>query len=600
VKPKNFSVLLEQFPYGSVFWATDPNNDSGLCARFTELNDENSEINWQIAGVYRELLMHVKAELLKKSSIAKIISIQLKKSDITSKQSVFSILEGGRGFLSDVIALRKQQKSPKPWTDKELEAILLGIGKAIFALGKSQLPIFHGDVRAENIIISDDGELKLTNFASALDVDPSALQARATQGFPGIARYQAPELKNAAADVSLIHTLGCDMYSLGKLISELLESSPGVADSNKDLGSTVNALLSASPHQRIEAWGSFAKTKGDLSDGKHYLDLSNEEMEGLKRLIENKKAQSLSNPNNRVAIGKSLFYLGDKASFKDIIQNADNKGIESSLLADYFTLKAYTFYQSSVFTEAAKCLNEALDHQKKTKASLQAQANTHVRLGDTHAKLKDKAKAQDNYEKALAIRLKHPGTKSALTAALYSNIGLFYETFGEFEKAVDYQEKSLNIKSELYASAHDEVAAGLHNLGSALAAKSDHLKAIGRYKEALEMKIKLHGKDYEGLMATYDCLGQSYAAKGDQEKAIAAFREDLRITHLVYGKDCEDSVGILKNIGTSYMEWNKLNEAREALSEGIAIAGMVDDERFSEEIEAMKKMIEEIDQKEAF
>lgn len=77
--------------------------------------------------------------------------------------------------------------------------------------------IYHGDLRPQDIIVSPDGEVKVTDFgmAWALDRCPAVADTHPMRSI----HYQAPETSEGAAP-----SVGSDLYSVGVILYEMLTS----------------------------------------------------------------------------------------------------------------------------------------------------------------------------------------------------------------------------------------------------------------------------------------------------------------------------------------------------------------------------------------
>ncbi|KAK9805725.1 hypothetical protein WJX73_002382 [Symbiochloris irregularis] len=136
--------------------------------------------------------------------------------------------------------------------------------------------VWHRDIKAENVLVMEDGTLKLADFGATR-------RSRARrQTYAGTAQYMAPEMRNADSETRLTaetYTESVDWWSMGVLLYELLVAhvpfailktdnalnnindfladpdavllypdSPRVSDAAKRL---VSKLLRADPEQRI-------------------------------------------------------------------------------------------------------------------------------------------------------------------------------------------------------------------------------------------------------------------------------------------------------------------------------------------------------------
>ncbi|KAG8732056.1 hypothetical protein FRC11_000869 [Ceratobasidium sp. 423] len=87
--------------------------------------------------------------------------------------------------------------------------------------------IAHGDIKADNVIISDDGHVQLGDFGSAILLNYPSSAGFTQTGFKGTLRFMAPEL---LANTSNTHTVKSDIYALGMTIFYILTGQLPFAD----------------------------------------------------------------------------------------------------------------------------------------------------------------------------------------------------------------------------------------------------------------------------------------------------------------------------------------------------------------------------------
>jgi tetratricopeptide (TPR) repeat protein len=78
----------------------------------------------------------------------------------------------------------------------------------------------------------------------------------------------------------------------------------------------------------------------------------------------------------------------------------------------------------------------------------------------------------------------------------YNNIGLAYDSKGEYDRAIGYYQKALKIGLEKLGPEHPNVAIRYNNIGSAYKHKGEYDRAIEYYQKALKIGIKRLGKNH--------------------------------------------------------------------------------------------------------
>lgn len=159
--------------------------------------------------------------------------------------------------------------------------------------------IIHRDVKPQNVLVKDDGTVKITDFGIALAHDSIALTQ--SEAILGSAHYLAPETTKGEAPTKQV-----DIYALGIVFYELLSGSvpfkgdnaytiankhlhepmPFIRDFNPTLPQSIeNIILHACVKQRELR---YASTKEMLYDLEHCLD---EENVNVKRIVFNEEAR---------------------------------------------------------------------------------------------------------------------------------------------------------------------------------------------------------------------------------------------------------------------------------------------------------------------
>ena len=83
--------------------------------------------------------------------------------------------------------------------------------------------IWHRDLKPSNILVTQSGELKITDFGLAKDTNPEALISGRTKltNFVGTPGYEPPEILDG-----LEYNYKCDIWCIGLILHELCTKKP--------------------------------------------------------------------------------------------------------------------------------------------------------------------------------------------------------------------------------------------------------------------------------------------------------------------------------------------------------------------------------------
>ena len=115
--------------------------------------------------------------------------------------------------------LRDIIKANGPLSQRDAEQVMLGV---LGALDYShRMGIIHRDIKPGNIMISDQGMVKVMDFSSARALDDSLSTMTKSQGVGGTAQYLSPE--QARGETVYMRS---DLYSAGCVLYEMLTGRP--------------------------------------------------------------------------------------------------------------------------------------------------------------------------------------------------------------------------------------------------------------------------------------------------------------------------------------------------------------------------------------
>ena len=150
--------------------------------------------------------------------------------------------------------------------------------------------------------------------------------------------------------------------------------------------------------------------------------------------------------------------------------------------------------------------------------------------------------------------------------ASYGNLGIAYDSLGDYQRAIEYHEKRLKFAKEIGDRAGEGAAYG--NLGNAYNSLSEYQKAIEYHEKFL--KIAKETGNMAGEGTAYGNLGNAYISLGDYQKAIK-FHE----RHMKIAEEIGDSAGegrAYANLGNVYVSMGDFQKAVEYHEKHLKIA----------------------------
>ena len=192
-------------------------------------------------------------------------------------------------------------------------------------------------------------------------------------------------------------------------------------------------------------------------------------------------------------------------------------------------------------------------------------------LGLAYDSKGDYDKAIEYYQKSLKIGLKKLGSEHPDVATSYNNLGKAYESKGDYGKAIEYCQKALKIDLKKLGPEHPKVAGDYNSLGLIYKRRGGYGKAIEYYQKALKIDLKKIGPEYPGVAKLYNNLGAVYSRKGDYDKAIEYYQKSLKIDLKKLGPEHPGVAIEYNNLGVAYSRKGDYDKAIEYCQKSLKI-----------------------------
>jgi MinD-like ATPase involved in chromosome partitioning or flagellar assembly/tetratricopeptide (TPR) repeat protein len=164
-------------------------------------------------------------------------------------------------------------------------------------------------------------------------------------------------------------------------------------------------------------------------------------------------------------------------------------------------------------------------------------------------------------------RLKQRGWESAALG----NLGMAYESLGEYSRAIEYQEQHLEIAHEIGDRRSEGNALG--NLGLAYHSLGEYRRAIEYHQQSLQIARELG--DRRGEASALGNLGNAYDNLGEHRRSIEYQERQLQIAREIGDRLGEGQA--LGNLGSAYYGLREYRRAIEYYEQRLQIAREIGD-----------------------
>ena len=179
-------------------------------------------------------------------------------------------------------------------------------------------------------------------------------------------------------------------------------------------------------------------------------------------------------------------------------------------------------------------------------------------LGLVYDSMGEYEKALSSHERSLEIRkIALPPNHSDL-ATSYNNIGLVYNNMGEYEKALSSHERTLEIRKIALPLNHPELAVSYNNIGLVYGSMGEYTKALSSCERALEIYKIVLPPNHPYLAVSYYNIGSVYYNMGEYEKALSSFERALEIRKIALPPNHSRLAMSYNNIGLGHGQFGMI------------------------------------------
>ncbi|XP_061708749.1 myosin-IIIb-like isoform X4 [Cydia pomonella] len=204
--------LIGEGTYGEVYCARDKKSGRRVAVKILENITENIEEIEEEFLVFRDLSSH--------PNIPEFFGLFLKRGVCSDDDQIWFVMElCTGGSVTDLCAGIREHGSNL--TEPQLAYVLRGTVRALTHLHAHRC--MHRDVKGHNILLTENGEVKLVDFGVSSHLAATAARRNTSVGTP---YWMAPEVIACEQQLDQSYDCRCDVWSVGITAIELAEGEP--------------------------------------------------------------------------------------------------------------------------------------------------------------------------------------------------------------------------------------------------------------------------------------------------------------------------------------------------------------------------------------
>lgn len=221
-----------------------------------------------------------------------------------------------------------------------------------------------------------------------------------------------------------------------------------------------------------------------------------------------------------------------------------------------------TYRDLGVFPEAQKHLERALDLRKRVQGERSADTLASMTdLAQIYDKEEKEAEAEALYQKAFEIRRRTQGAESPGALTIQSSLAEMYERRGKHSEAEAIYKHVLAVQRKTLGEEHADTISTMNGLATLYTNTAKFADAEAMYTKVLEVKKKTLGEEHPAYMSSLSDLAELYESETKFADSVKIYLKLLETQRRILGPEHPETLNTMNNLGGAYVGLGNLTEA---------------------------------------